>query len=499
MLNRMRISVGLMLISIVLIAAFQFWWLRKSYREEEETLNIRTSFLFRETIHRLQVSKLKLDSNLKRKVASESDMVGMINVLKEKMRDTVGSKERIKSTVIVSMDKGRPPAPPMLADTISAKAVYQFNDNGKFFNVLLTSDSLQDSLTVKEIQSEFHNALLAEDIKVPFSVDRKLHAPSLQRKTLILPLPKLETAEATIGFLNPITYKLYLRDTASYLLKKISPQIFFSVLLLGITVVSFLTLYRNLRSHQKLASIKNEFISNITHELKTPIATVSVAIEAMKNFNVLDDPKKTREYLEISQNELQRLSLLVDKVLKLSMFEKKEIELKSITAENKPQISTYARLNYQSQFNKTGDINNKDFWYKSSTVGIATTIPLFDGYRRRNRMNQAKTELTQLKYRQEQTKQLATTEQVRAWESFNNDNRQYQITKQNLVLAEQVFTSRKALYTEGVSSLIELLDAEKELSNSRNLYVQAMINVQTSLMNIHKSNGTLLTEFITSL
>src|SRR4029078_960346 len=113
----------------------------------------------------------------------------------------------------------------------------------------------------------------------------------------------------------------------------ISPQIFFSVLLLGITVVSFLTLYRNLRSHQKLASIKNEFISNITHELKTPIATVSVAIEAMKNFNVLDDPKKTREYLEISQNELQRLSLLVDKVLKLSMFEKKEIELKIETVD----------------------------------------------------------------------------------------------------------------------------------------------------------------------
>jgi len=48
---------------------------------------------------------------------------------------------------------------------------------------------------------------------------------------------------------------------------------------------------------------------------------------------VLDDPKKTREYLEISQNELQRLSLLVDKVLKLSMFEKKEIELKIETVD----------------------------------------------------------------------------------------------------------------------------------------------------------------------
>lgn len=73
--------------------------------------------------------------------------------------------------------------------------------------------------------------------------------------------------------------------------------------------------------------IKNEFISNISHELKTPIATVGVAIEALRNFNAIHDAQRTKEYLDISQNELHRLSLLVDKVLKLSMFEKKEIEL----------------------------------------------------------------------------------------------------------------------------------------------------------------------------
>jgi two-component system phosphate regulon sensor histidine kinase PhoR len=77
-----------------------------------------------------------------------------------------------------------------------------------------------------------------------------------------------------------------------------------------------------------LGNIKNEFISNITHELKTPIATVSVAIEALRNFNASLDPSRSKEYLDISANELQRLSLLVDKVLKLSMFEKKEVDLK---------------------------------------------------------------------------------------------------------------------------------------------------------------------------
>jgi two-component system phosphate regulon sensor histidine kinase PhoR len=79
---------------------------------------------------------------------------------------------------------------------------------------------------------------------------------------------------------------------------------------------------------KRLGDIKNEFISNITHELKTPIATVSVAIEALRNFNASINPQRSKEYLDISANELQRLSLLVDKVLKLSMFEKKEVDLK---------------------------------------------------------------------------------------------------------------------------------------------------------------------------
>jgi len=86
-------------------------------------------------------------------------------------------------------------------------------------------------------------------------------------------------------------------------------------------------LYKNLLRQGRLAELKNEFIGNITHELKTPIATVGVAIEALKNFNAMEDPRRTKEYLDISSNELQRLSLLVDKVLKLSMFEKKEIDL----------------------------------------------------------------------------------------------------------------------------------------------------------------------------
>jgi signal transduction histidine kinase len=74
-----------------------------------------------------------------------------------------------------------------------------------------------------------------------------------------------------------------------------------------------------------LIKLKNDFISNITHELKTPIATVSVAIEALQNFNALNNPQLTKEYLEIAQHELNRLGLLTEKVLKTALFEEKGI------------------------------------------------------------------------------------------------------------------------------------------------------------------------------
>jgi outer membrane protein len=177
----------------------------------------------------------------------------------------------------------------------------------------------------------------------------------------------------------------------------------------------------------------------------------------------------------------------------------KELELKTIKAERLPSLSAFARLNYQSQFNQASDALSGNYGYKSSTVGITTSIPLFDGHRRKNRLHVAQTELQQLQFRNEQQQQLANTEWISASETLHNNRQQVQITQQNLVLAEKVFASRKALYTEGVTTLIELLDAERELSHSRDLHTQALINVQSSLVNAHKANGTLLTEYLKTL
>ena len=127
--------------------------------------------------------------------------------------------------------------------------------------------------------------------------------------------------------LDPVhRYSVVLSDFRHLIVRQITPQILFSLFLTLLTTAAFVIMYQSIRAQQKLMELKNDFISNITHELKTPITTVGVAIEALKDFNAIDNPALTTEYLNIAQNELNRLSILTDKILKTAIFENKGIK-----------------------------------------------------------------------------------------------------------------------------------------------------------------------------
>lgn len=118
------------------------------------------------------------------------------------------------------------------------------------------------------------------------------------------------------------------KSPGSYLKTKLTWQIISSVVLIITVALSMYYLIRVIFREKRLSVIKNDFISNITHEFKTPIATSSAAIEALEKFNALEDPAKTKKYLAATKNELQRLSDLVSKILDISIYEKRQVELK---------------------------------------------------------------------------------------------------------------------------------------------------------------------------
>ncbi|MFC2102596.1 sensor histidine kinase [Bacteroidota bacterium] len=125
-----------------------------------------------------------------------------------------------------------------------------------------------------------------------------------------------------------------------YVAKETLPAAIFGLVLLMLTGGAFIVAFRSLKSQILLNQIRADFMSNITHELKTPVSTVKVALEALRNFNVQSDPKAASEYLEMASREMNRLDLLINQVLNASstdngvhLLEVEETDLGKLVAE----------------------------------------------------------------------------------------------------------------------------------------------------------------------
>lgn len=208
--------------------------------------------------------------------------------------------------------------------------------NGKSFVIQMTPDSL----SIDSINFHFSKILKINDLDVSFKVQSKIQKPPRMDFSVgrfRMNEPQWEDSITNRVYSNLIhsdwvrfdpvnRYSVILSDFRPLLVKQIAPQILFSVFLTLLTTIAFVVMYRSIRAQQKLMELKNDFISNITHELKTPVTTVGVALEAIKNFKGQNNPELTTEYLDIAQNELNRLNILTDKILKTAIFEDRGVE-----------------------------------------------------------------------------------------------------------------------------------------------------------------------------
>lgn len=339
-LNIQKLSKTLMISTIILIVGFQCYWIMRLYKDEWTNLKKETDVVFRDVVYKLQLQRFRSDTTFTRIFAKNGpDNLFAFNVLdsvREKIidsawRDTTGRERHVFGRFIGGLRHDSFPDEPM-----SARIMVREEDS---FDMPLPPPGfagpnikyifrgkINDSLPVKKIDSAFRIDLNRNNINIPFVIKVVAGKREKELRNSVKP-DELKTNFTFVGLSNAYAYQAELANPFTYILGRIKFQILVSFLLIAITVLSFMFLYRNLLAQGRLAQMKNEFISNITHELKTPIATVNVAIEALRSFNAIQNPEKTKEYLDISASELQRLSMLVDKVLRLSMFESKEIAL----------------------------------------------------------------------------------------------------------------------------------------------------------------------------
>ncbi len=115
-------------------------------------------------------------------------------------------------------------------------------------------------------------------------------------------------------------------NATSIILKQGLGSIIISILLVMAIISALFYLLKVIKNQKQLAEIKNDLIGNITHEFKTPIATIGVALESINNFNAIDDKEKTKKYIDMSSNQLSKLNLMVEKLLETATLDSESLE-----------------------------------------------------------------------------------------------------------------------------------------------------------------------------
>lgn len=130
---------------------------------------------------------------------------------------------------------------------------------------------------------------------------------------------------------NPVsgyTYCAYITPLTRHIISEMAGVIITTFLLITAFSLAFIYLFRTVSRLRTLEEMKDDFVSNMTHELKTPIAIAYSANDALLNYDTANDAEKRERYLQIANKQLKRLGELVENILAMSMERRKTLQLK---------------------------------------------------------------------------------------------------------------------------------------------------------------------------
>ncbi|HEX8332159.1 MAG TPA: HAMP domain-containing sensor histidine kinase [Segetibacter sp.] len=121
--------------------------------------------------------------------------------------------------------------------------------------------------------------------------------------------------------------KIFFPNKQSYIISGLTPLLIFSGFSFLLLLFCFVSLIMMLKKEAKLSLMKNDFINNMTHELKTPLFTISIASKMLAEEYQENKDAKPAKYTQSIQQEAKRLNNLVEKILQVALLEKKEMNL----------------------------------------------------------------------------------------------------------------------------------------------------------------------------
>ena len=159
---------------------------------------------------------------------------------------------------------------------------------------------------------------------------------------------------------SPGYLSLYFPNQTTLVWSSVLPILALSIVFTGIILFCFWYTIQVIFRQKQLSEMKNDFINNMTHEFKTPIATISLAADSIGSNMVISNPDKIRRFIDIIRQENRRMNSQVERVLQMAMIDKKDFQLKSGEVDMHEVIGQ-AAANFSLQVEKREGVLKTDF------------------------------------------------------------------------------------------------------------------------------------------
>ncbi len=212
-----------------------------------------------------------------------------------------------------------------------------------FFKDIASAMPLEERVSKEELQKILKTELEEYGVKTPFefgiysngnATAVKSNKFSFDRNT-VYTIPIFTDNEGN----NKYELLVSFPHKKKFLLSDLIGITLLSIIFTLIIIIAYTSALNQLIRQRNISEIKTDFINNMTHEFKTPIATINLALDAIKNPKVIDDKEKVFRYLQMIKDENKRMNAQVENVLRISKLEKKELNI------NKEQTDIHEVIN----------------------------------------------------------------------------------------------------------------------------------------------------------
>jgi len=206
-----------------------------------------------------------------------------------------------------------------------------------FFKEIAPRQPIYDRVSLNEIYINLINELRERGVETDFEFG--IYGDGLATKVKSEKFKKEKGKSYQVPLFADDTgssdYQLFVSfpEKKGYILASISNILVLAAIFILIIILAFASAIYQLLRQKQISEIKTDFINNMTHEFKTPIATINLALDAIKNPKIINDKEKVLRYTEMIREENKRMHGQVENVLRISKLEKNQLDLTSSVAD----------------------------------------------------------------------------------------------------------------------------------------------------------------------